>query len=138
MASFEDYKCILCYKIPSNKNDINFLDGKNNIRAEIDDLPFVGFVLLSSESANSSICKICLSLLYKRRGLKQRLADISNTIATTFQTASSAIDIGISSKANAAKKLTYEEPSGQQTSLRNPRESSEADELRLLHRSVRQ
>ena len=32
------YKCVLCFKVPSNKSDINFLDSKDTVRKELDDL----------------------------------------------------------------------------------------------------
>lgn len=102
MASFEDYKCILCYNIPSSKNDMNFLDGKESIRSELDDLPFV---VVSSAKC---ISKRCLSLVNKRKTLEERIADINNNIITCCRTASiSATGIPLRMKVNAAKKLTY-------------------------------
>lgn len=104
MESFEDYKCILCYKLPSKKNDINILDGKETIQTELDDLPFV---VLSSAKC---ICKTCLSLINKRRGLKERLADIDKDLTMAYRTALSANGIPVKMKRKAANKLIYEIP----------------------------
>jgi hypothetical protein len=65
MVGFVQYKCVLCFKVPSNKSDINFLDSKENICKELDDLSF------SILPANS-ICKACLELVNKRRSFKER------------------------------------------------------------------
>jgi hypothetical protein len=67
-----EYKCVLCFKVPSNKGDINLLDGKENIRKELDDLSFM--------SPANSICKACLALVNKRRSFKERLCELDNTI----------------------------------------------------------
>ena len=49
-------------------SDLNFLDSKENIRKELDDLSF-------SISPANSICKACLALLNK-----ERLCELDNTI----------------------------------------------------------
>jgi hypothetical protein len=43
------YNCVLYFKVPSNESDINFLDSKETIRKELDDLSF-------SISPTNSIC----------------------------------------------------------------------------------
>lgn len=80
MACFEQYKCVLCFKVPSLKSDINFLDNKENIRGELESLPF-------SISLGKSICKACLALMNKRRSFKERLLDLDNTLTKVHQTA---------------------------------------------------
>jgi hypothetical protein len=65
MVGFVQHKCVLCFNVPSNKSDINFLDSKENIRKELDGLSF------SILPANS-ICKACLALVNKRAEKLQR------------------------------------------------------------------
>jgi hypothetical protein len=38
------YKCVLYFNVPSNKSDINFVDSKETVRKELDDLSFNGLI----------------------------------------------------------------------------------------------
>ena len=99
---FAQYKCVLCFKVPSNKSDINFLDSEGNIRKELDDLSF-------SISPANSICKACLALVNKRRSFKERLCKLDNTITNVHETALNAIGIPLKVKRNVVRKLGFEQ-----------------------------
>ena len=101
MVGFVQYKFVLCFKVPSNKSDINFLDSKENIRKELDDLSF------SILPANS-ICKTCLALVNKRRSFKKRLCELDNTITNVHETALNAVGIPLKVKRNFVRKLGFE------------------------------
>jgi hypothetical protein len=38
------YKCVLYFNVPSNKRNINFVDNKETVRKELDDLSFNGLI----------------------------------------------------------------------------------------------
>ena len=102
MAAFDEYKCILCLKIPSNKSDINFLDTKENIRTELDDLPF-------SILPAKSICKACIALINKRRGLRVRLGELNKNLMTVHETALKTVGKPLNFKKNVVRKLGFED-----------------------------
>ena len=91
---------VICFKVPSNKSDINFLDSK-----ELDDLSF-------SISPTNSICKACLASVNKRlngeaskNGL---ICELDNTITNVHEIALNAIGIPIKVKRNVVRKLGFE------------------------------
>ena len=55
------------------------MEGKGNVKAELNNLPFV--VLASS----SYICKSCLGLIKKRRGLKEKLSQLDGNLIILYK-----------------------------------------------------
>jgi hypothetical protein len=98
---FAQYKCVLCFKVPSSKSDINFLDSKENKRKELDDLSF-------SISPTNSICKACLALVNKRRCFKERLWELDNPITNLHETALTLLVYRFLVKRNVVRKLGFE------------------------------
>jgi hypothetical protein len=98
MVGFMQYKCVLCFKVPSNKSDINLLDSKENKRKELDDLSF-------SISPANSISKACLALVNKRRSFKERLCELDNMITNVHETALNAIGIPLKVKRKIVQKI---------------------------------
>lgn len=96
VSSFVNFACILCYKVPSTKNDINFL--KEDIKTELEAVPVVLAPMLKC------ICKPCLSMIRKRKGLREKLRELDSNIKILRQAPLS--DSG--SRPAVAKRLEYE------------------------------
>ena len=78
--SMSHAQCILCFKlICSNSDDRNYVRGKSNIQVEIEDLTFV-----VTESSDY-ICQKCVSLVKKRRTLKNKLAEIDESLLLQYR-----------------------------------------------------
>lgn len=94
-------QCILCFKlICSNSSDRNYVRGKSNIQVELEDLTFV-----VTESSDY-ICQKCVSLVKKRRTLKNKLAEIDESLLLQYR--KGAKENGIPCKLrNASKRLNF-------------------------------
>ena len=73
-------QCILCFKlICSHSSDQNYVHGKSNIQVELEDLTFV-----VTESSDYG-CQNCFSLVKKRRTLKNKLAEIDESLLLQYR-----------------------------------------------------
>jgi hypothetical protein len=131
------YKCVLCFKVLSNKSDINFLDSKDTVRKELDDLSF-------SISPTNSICKACLALGNKwwngeasKNGLICELEPRQYNNEHAQNSIINAIGIPLKVQRNVVRKLGYFERlfdfrnwmSWQASSLQQPNSLYEWQEL---------
>ena len=102
MASNETDICILCLEVLKKHTDRNFVKGKADIEAELDDLPFV--VSISS----ACICKTCLALMKKRRSLKEKLNDIDVKLTLAYRSKLADKGMTMKTRSLAAKKLKFD------------------------------
>ena len=72
VSSFVNFRCVLCYKIPSTKCDINFV--KEDVKTELKDVSVILAAVLKC------ICKLCLSLVKKGKGLRENLLELDANI----------------------------------------------------------
>lgn len=91
-------QCILCFKIVCDNFDRNYVRGKSNIHVELEDLTFV-----VAESSDY-ICQNCVRVVRKRRALKDKLAEIDESLILQYR--KGAGENGISCKLkNPTKRL---------------------------------
>ena len=85
METSSEFLFILCLENLEKPNDRNYVDGKNNVRNELDDLPFV------VSNASKYICKKCLiiSLLRKRRNWKDKILEMDDDLSVSYASVNS-------------------------------------------------
>lgn len=97
-SCFSKFACILCYKVPYKKNDINFLN--DDVKSELEAVPVaLPFALYKC------ICKSCLSVVRKRKGVREKLRELDRDIrvmAMRQATLSESV-----TRPTVAKKLEY-------------------------------
>ena len=91
-----DEWCTLCFKQITLSSDRNYVYGKSGAEVELEDLLFV--VTKSSQY----ICKCCLGLLRKRRGIKNKLIEIDQSLLLQYR--AKATEHGISCKTKDPSK----------------------------------
>ena len=94
--------CILCFETLSKPTDRNLVEGKGNVKAELNNLPFV--VLASS----SYICKSCLGLIKKRRGLKKKLSQLDGNLIILYKAKVQDFGSLLKRKQISPKKLKFD------------------------------
>ncbi len=70
--SFVIFACVLCCKVPSPKSEINYVS--EVVKTELKS------VLVTFTSAQKGICKSCLALVKKRKGVREKLQQLGATI----------------------------------------------------------
>jgi hypothetical protein len=71
--------CVLCFEPLLNATDLNLVDGKCKVNAELEDLPFVVY------RSSPYICKKCLAALKKRKNLKENLHKTNEQLTLLYR-----------------------------------------------------
>ena len=100
METSSEFLCILCLENLEKPNDRNYVDGKTNVRNELDDLPFVVF------NASKYVCKKCLSLLRKRRSWKDKILEMDDDLSVSYRTKAASFGISFKLK-HPSKRLQF-------------------------------
>ena len=99
--------CVLCFEFLSKPTDRNFINGKSQVFKELNDLPFV------VNRASPYICKRCLTVVKKRRGLINKVKEINESLKALYHTKCSDTGLTVKTKQvpvhTSAKKLKFSE-----------------------------
>ena len=91
--------CIFCLELLSKATDRNLVDGKGKWGLELVDFPFV------VQSVSPYICKQCLTLVKKRKSLKENLGKLDEQLTSLYQ--QNCAHGGITFKRKHPKRLTF-------------------------------
>ena len=91
--------CTFCWDVLTKPTDRNLVEGKGNWSVELNDFPFV--VL----SISPYICKQCLTLVKKRKALKENLCQLNEQLTTLYQ--QKCAQRGLTFKRRHPQRLTF-------------------------------
>ncbi len=71
--------CVLCFEPLLKATDLNLVDGKTKVKADLEDLPFV------VHPSSPYICKGCLRVVKKRKGFKENLRKTDEQLTLLYR-----------------------------------------------------
>lgn len=105
--------CTFCFKLLCSPTDRNFVDGKAKYGVELADQPFV------IHTITPYICKQCITLLKKKKSLKDNLRKLDEQLTSLYQ--QRCAQRGITFKRKNPKRLSFSS-SGKQSQSANANE----------------